>query len=444
MGRRCPSTARAWACAAVLVLTALAERTLSAQTPGPPIEQVTFEQATERAVANNPTMARAMAGILRAESILQQARAASLPSVDAALTTTVINPVPSFGGSSINPRTQLQTSLGFAVPLLAPVRWAERNQATDQVVVSERSVDDVRRGIAVAAAQAYLQVIAERRVLELNERARATALAHFEYARQRLEGGLGSRLNLLRAQQELSSDEVRVEDARLAIRRAQEALGVLLAADGPMDAAGEPPLDIPPELTVASGSAAQSPTADSWLLQRPDVRLVAARQSAAERVLRDSWRDHLPSLTGLFDPQAINPSGLFQPGRTWSARVVFAVPLFDSGQRRGLASERRSQLDLVRAERASLERQARSEVRAAWEAVRSTERAVASARVAAEQAGEVVRITDIAFRAGATTNIELIDAQRQARDAETDAAIAEDAARRARLELMVAVGQFPQ
>jgi outer membrane protein TolC len=75
--------------------------------------------------------------------------------------------------------------------------------------------------------------------------------------------------------------------------------------------------------------------------------------------------------------------------------------------------------------------------------VAATGRALAHARRAAEQANEVVRITDIAFREGATTNIEVIDAQRRARDAETAAAIAEDAVRRARLELLVAAGGFP-
>ena len=52
--------------------------------------------------------------------------------------------------------------------------------------------------------------------------------------------------------------------------------------------------------------------------------------------------------------------------------------------------------------------------------------------------------SDMAFREGATTNIEVIDAQRRARDAGTAAAIAEDAVRRARLELLVALGRFPQ
>jgi outer membrane protein TolC len=42
------------------------------------------------------------------------------------------------------------------------------------------------------------------------------------------------------------------------------------------------------------------------------------------------------------------------------------------------------------------------------------------------------------------TLVEVIDAQRRARDAETAAAIAEDAVRRARLELLLASGRFPQ
>ena len=43
---------------------------------------------------------------------------------------------------------------------------------------------------------------------------------------------------------------------------------------------------------------------------------------------------------------------------------------------------------------------------------------------------------------GATTNLEVIDAQREQRDADTAVAIAEDALHRARLELLVALGRF--
>ena len=77
----------------------------------------------------------------------------------------------------------------------------------------------------------------------MNLLARENAIAHVDYARARLQGGAGSRLNELRASQELASDEVFLEASRLALRRAQEALGVLMAADAPIDAAGEPALE---------------------------------------------------------------------------------------------------------------------------------------------------------------------------------------------------------
>lgn len=415
---------------ALSILGAVVSVASAAQT----MERVTFEEAVRRAIANHPQVQRAAADIVRADAVLQQVRARSRPSIDAALTTNVIDPVTRFGGSAIFPRTQTVTTASVAVPLVTPVRWAERNQAADQVAVSERGLDQMRRQIAVAAGQAYLTVIAQRRVLELNERARDNARAHYEYANQRFQGGLGSRLNAVRAEQELSGNDARVEEARLGVRRSQEALALLMAAEGPVDAAADPAFDVPP------------PTVPDLELiaAREDVRTILARQSAAERRASDAWKDNLPSVTALFTPEVLAPTGLFANARSWRASVLFSVPVFDAGQRRGQARERQALVDLVRAERTDAERQARSEIRTAREAVAATERALVYARRAAEQANEVLRITDIAFREGATTNIEVIDAQRRARDAETAAAMAEDALRRARLELLVATGRFPQ
>lgn len=411
--------------AALLLLPVLA----SAQA----FETVTFEDAIRRAVASHPSVQQAAAGVLRAESILQQARGRSRPSLDATFATNVIAPVTEFAGQSIVPRTQTFSTASFAVPLFTPVSWAQRLQAADQVTVSERAQADARRAIALAAGQAYLSVIAARRVIELNERARDTARAHYDYANQRLQGGLGSRLNALRAQQELSTTEAGVEEARLALRRAQEALGVLLAASGPVDAAAEPVLAVPPDAAT-----------DAALVQgRADVQLVAARQSAAIRVADDSWKDRLPTATALVTPQVLAPAGLFADPGSWRASFALSVPIFDAGQRQGRARERQALVEGVRAEREEIERRAAAEIRTAREAVRATERAGEFARAAAQQANDVLQITDVAFREGATTNIEVIDAQRRARDAATAAAIADDAARQARLELLVAAGRFP-
>jgi outer membrane protein TolC len=333
------------------------------------------------------------------------------------------------GTATVVPLVQTNTSPLLTIPILTPVAWAQRNQAGDQILVAQANEKDVRRQVAVAAGQAYLAIIARRRVLDLNSRARDNARAHFMFANQRFEGGIGSRLNMLRAEQETLSDETRVEEALLLIQQAQEALGVLVGSDGPVDAVDYPNFDIPDEL--------------GQLTNRTDIQLVRAREAAAQRVYSDSWKDRLPSLTSAFTPSLLEPPGVFAKAFSWRAQVLFAVPLYDSGLRAGEKAQRLSDLNIIKFERANLERQAASDIRIARDAVASTGRAFVQAQAAADRANQVVNITDVAFREGASTNIEVLDAQRQARDVETQAAIAEDALKRAQLDLLVALGRFP-
>jgi outer membrane protein TolC len=82
-------------------------------------------------------------------------------------------------------------------------------------------------------------------------------------------------------------------------------------------------------------------------------------------------------------------------------------------------------------------------VRAAIESTKRADDAFAAAKHAADLSHEALTLANQAYRAGATTNLELIDAERFARDADTSAVVAEDAAREARLELLIAAGRFP-
>lgn len=395
-------------------------------------EAVSFDEAIRRAVAQNPDAAEAAQAILRAEALLLAARTVLFPTASATVTTTVLNEARGFNGLVTQPQTQTGFGGSVSYPVLAAARWAARVQAADQVQVARLAADEVKRQIAIAASQAYLAIIAQRRQVEVNLRALENARVHLDYASTRLRAGAGSRLNELRASQEVATDEVLVEASRLALRRAQEALGVLLAADVPLDAAAEPVFTVP-----------EAPPAQGWLSQRVDVKLASADVAAADRVARDSWKDWIPAGTLSFFPQYITPAGLFQPSRTWSAALQFAVPIFDGGQRRAVARQREVAADVARIRLSDLELRARGELRTAQAAVESTARALESARRASQDAAEVVRISDIAFRAGATTNLELVDAQRRARDADTAAAQAEDRLRQARLDLLIALGRFP-
>jgi outer membrane protein TolC len=400
------------------------------------VVRVTFADAIRRAQDNNPTVAAAAAGILRAEGLVRQARAATLLQLAANVTTTTLNQGIEFAGQTVTPRNSVTATATADMPIVAAAAWARRAQATDTREVAELTVAETKRQIAVAAADAYLTILAQRRIVDSNVRARDVARAHFELARQLEERGTGSRLNALRAQQQWSTDEGLVEAARLGLYRAQEALGVLIAADGPADAIDEP------DFSAAAADPVPAPAAPGTPY-RADLRLFAAQQRAAERILHDSSKDWWPTLDAIFQPSSVYPAQLFLPQNSWRFLTQTTIPLFDSGSRTAFRVERQADVEQARARVAGATQQASSEVRAAREAVASSERSVATARDAADQARQVETITGISFRAGAATNIEVIDAERSARDADAAVAIAEDQLRRARLELLNALGRFP-
>ncbi len=419
-----------WTAIALGALAGAGGVALAAQAP----PAVTFEQAVTRAIDRNPTIAQAATAVARADVLLEQARVALMPTSYMRITNVTLDGARGFSEGVFQPQNQFFFMPTVSVPILSLRQRSAVDQARDQIEVATRSTAEVRQRVAVAAAQAFLGVIVARRQREVDERALDAARAHLDYATRRLEGGAGSRVNQLRAAQAMESAAARLEGTRLALRRAQEALGAILAEDGPVDAAGEPTFETP--------GAVEEP---DWSAARPDLQLQAALRRANERVIRDAFRDWIPTASATFDPQLVAPAGVFQPSRTWRLTVTVTQPLFQGDQRRSLES-RLADVGLTQARLAdaSIRIQARSEIRVAQAAVESHERALASARQAAEHAAEVLRITTAAFEVGATTNLEVIDAQRTARDAESAAAFAEDAVRRARLDLLVALGRFPR
>ena len=402
----------------------------AAQAPTPS-ERVTFEEAIRRAVEKNPTVVAAATGILRAEGLIRQARAATRPQISGNVTTTTLNTGVEFQGSVVTPQNQITASLTADMPIVAAAAWARRAQAEDTRAVSQLALADARRQVAFAAADAYLTIIASRRVVESTTRSRDVAKVHFDYATELEQKGSGSRLNALRAQQQFSIDEGLVEVARLSLYRAQEALGVLIVADGPVDALNEPAFDLPPD------------TAGPLTAFRTDLKLFAGQEQAAEHVFRDSSKDWWPSLDAIFQPSTTYPSQFFLPSNSWRLLLQANVPIFDSGQRAGAKLLRQADVEERRATLAGGVTRANSEVRAAREAIASGERSLESARASADQAQQVVQITNVSFRAGAATNIEVIDAERTARDADFLVTQAEDNLRRARLDLLTALGRFP-
>jgi outer membrane protein TolC len=396
-----------------------------------PVERVTLQAAIERALARNPSVAVAREEVRRSEALVRQVRSGALPQLYGYGAYTRFD---DNRNAASNGKNQLAGSLQLTLPLVNAQRWVQWSHADDNVRVAEISSVEVRRQIAIAVARTYLAVVTSHRVLEVNERARTTAEAHLDFAATRLRGGVGNKLDEVRAGQELATVVAQLEASRASLARAQEGLGVIVAAEHPLDSAGDP--QFPETGDVASAL-------DAAETQRTDIRALRERKGAADRVVRDSWADYMPLLNAVATPFLASPAGLIQPEKGWSAQLLLTLPLYDGGLRYGLQDERRSLATEARDTLDGAIRQARAEVRGAFVAMLRADDALRAARDGARLAQQALELASLAYRAGAVTNLEVIDAERRARDAETTAALAEDFARQARLDLLTASGKFP-
>jgi outer membrane protein TolC len=176
---------------------------------------------------------------------------------------------------------------------------------------------------------------------------------------------------------------------------------------------------------------------------RADVLAGRRQLEAAQHSSGLNWTDYVPFLNANGQYAYLSAPTLTQPLRSWQVQLVLTLPLYDGGLRYGQAKERAALERQAEVGLAGTLRQAKSEVRAAFESLRHADLALAAAQKGAQLAAESLKLAELAYRTGVSTNLELVDAQRRARDADTAAAVAEDNARQARLDLLAASGAFP-
>jgi outer membrane protein TolC len=409
--------------------------------PEPTSEKLTLDQAVQRALGRNPTVAVAVAEIERADALIKQARAGWFPILNGNASYTHLDHDRVAPGGAVGAppvielaQNELAANLTLTVPLVSAPAWTNTRHAQDNRRVAEVSAIDVRRQIAQATARAYLTVVAQHRLIAASETARSNAKDHFDYAHTRLMGGVGRSIDEVRAQQDLASVDVQVQSTYVALERAREALGVLLAAAAPVDSVDEVDLGAMPSLQSALDEAPS---------RRPDLKVLEERVFAAKRVSDDTWAFYAPYLAAVGQPFFQDPATILAPRTGWQAELVLSLPLYDGGLRTGVSRERDALLSEAHATLEGGLRQAQSDVRMSFSEMLRADQALAAARDAARLAHRAYDLATLAYRAGASTNIEVLDAARQARDADTAGAQSEDLSRQARLDLLVASGRFP-
>jgi outer membrane protein TolC len=396
--------------------------------------RVTLQDSVAQALAKNPTYETALLEIHRAEAVVRETKAAWLPTLYGNGGFTHLDGNRVNQGIVVESQNELSANLTLTVPLVMTRQWMTTEESKLGAEATAATSADVRRTVAYAVGQAYLAVYAQKFVIEVDETARDNAKGHADYALQRYSGGVGNRLDEVRARQEVATDDALVQQANAQLVAAEEALGILVGTEGPLDTAQDASLAAPPSLNDGLNDAAH----------RTDVLALNARLNAAKRTVQDNWSDYAPYLVGVAEPFYQNPPIIpSMPMNGYAIELLLTVPLYDGGLRYGQHKERDTLQDEAKVAYEAGLRQARSDVRTAFEAMQRADDSLRSSRDAARLASQALDLANIAYRGGAVTNIEVIDAERQARDASTQAEVAADTARQARLTMLTATGRFP-
>lgn len=433
----------------LLVLFAPAARAQGAVPATPPLEAVDFDQAVDRAARLAYSATVAAQEISRAVALLEETRSSALPGLaanwaytrdDAARTTPALVETGNTGTvTAITvravPESWNNTSLTVTAPLVAASRWYQWSHARDQIDVARASERDVRRAVTLTAARAYLTILSQKRAIDVSRRAVETAAAHYDYAHTRRLGGVGNLLDEARADQQLATAQALLESTLSGLLRAEEALGIATGGKAPLDTKAEPDL---------TGGPDTSDEGEALVEQgRTDVVLAKERAAAARRVNDDSWADWLPTLSFSAQLYRQSPPLSTTPSNGWQAQLLLNFPLFEGGLRIGQRHERQALEAEAQALLEETREQAHSDVRTAYDSLRHAVTALAESQRAAERARTALNMVEQAFHAGATTSLDVTDAEQTSRDADISAVVAEDTVRQSRLDLLAAVGRFP-
>lgn len=399
--------------------------------------QLSFAAAMQRALARNPDALVAQQEIARARAVVEEVRAGSLPTLSATALFTQLDSArvsQTTPGAIILPATEFNAT-GTAAMTLDPRRWVAWSQARKNVSISRLSAAEVRRQLAIIVGQTYLTLATQRQIVLADENAVRNAAAHVDYTRARLEGGNGTLLDFQRAKALHDSDSALYDRAQFVLVRLQEQLGILLGENAPIDVIAD--VQLPPapvELPLAIDDARSL---------RSDLRLSRAQLSYAAKVERESWADFMPAANAGLDIFYQTPPTQTLPTHGWQLLVTVGVPLYDGGLRYGLIKERRALESEARIRLDAELRLVDADVRTALTELQRARTALVSAREAARLDADVVRLTTVSYRAGLSTNIEVIDAQLAALNADVAAALALNDERQAELDLLLATGHLP-
>lgn len=372
-----------------------------------------LERLVREALANNQDLNLAAARVEETRAYVGLARSEGRPTVDLGLDLSRARLSDSGSGTALSDRifTSHQAALGASWELDL---WGRIRRSTEAAWADYIGSEEGRRAVLVAligdVAQAYLELLALDWQLAITQSTVETRRSTRDLFQRRLDGGVGSELEVTRAAGDLAGVEADVPVFLSLISQKEHAICLLLGRmPGPIERGVA--LDV-------ERSAPQVPAGlpSTLLERRPDVR--AAEQALRASVARVgvAKADYLPrvSLTAALGLESLDLASLGSGDAAfWSLGAGLLAPLFSGGR---LEANEQAAWAVVKQNEAAWKKAAQSAFRDVADALTVLRR---SREVSILQAAQVTsrrRSLELAtkrFVGELASYFEVLDAQRE-------------------------------
>jgi outer membrane protein TolC len=308
--------------------------------------------------------------------------------------------------------SSLQGSLNFSVYDVVQRRNWQASKQTERAMLL--SAKDTRELVALAAAGTYLQTIATAARVASQQAQVDNAQAIYNQAVVRKQAGTNARIDVTRSLVEFQTEQQRLSSLQSDLRKQKIALARIAGL----------PLDRELNLTDTLHLETTTPpdTAQSIqraLQQRADVQAAEAQVRAAEQQLSAAHAERLPSVAlagnyGVLGPNPASTHGVF------AVTGSVSVPVWQGGRIKGDIEQAEATLHQRQAELADLRGRAEQDMRTALIELQTALGQVKLAESNRNYANDTLSQARDRFNAGVATTVEVVQAQEQVANAESD------------------------
>ncbi len=344
-------------------------------------------------------------------------------------------PANSFGPGSpevyIQRKNQLNALFQLDVPIVDLANYHRYKQAKHLAEAQDMQVQLTGNDVSRAVAKSYYNFLGASALVESAARTLKIANDNFEFVNTRRGAGVATDLDLERARANVEQNKQNVADAELARSLSARSLETLSGVT-PESATQFPQDDLRPESDIKG-----------WLgsTDTPTDRLNSKVQEAAVSGRRAAAYSLAPTLSGVAQENLQNVGGFAGRNAYYVLQAVLSWRLDYSVYSTAQAQAAANDVTLIRNERS---RRALEDT--IFEAYRRVEAGIAKSKSARAQAVSADKAAELAgerYQAGASTQLDVTQAQRDAFQAAANRIQADSDLAFSRISLRVAAGKPP-